>query len=51
MPQLEHNARHKALKGALYPMVTVTGEECHNGNGEILLEEIHRNGFNGLLPS
>ena len=28
---------------ALYPMVTVTGEECHN-EWEITFEEIHRNG-------
>ncbi len=28
---------------ALYPMVTVNGEECHN-EWEITFEEIHRNG-------
>ncbi|MEG2060453.1 MAG: family 65 glycosyl hydrolase domain-containing protein [Alistipes sp.] len=28
---------------ALYPMVTITGEECHN-EWEITFEEIHRNG-------
>ena len=28
---------------ALYPMVTMNGEECHN-EWEITLEEIHRNG-------
>ena len=30
------------LEGALYPMVTMTGEECHN-EWEITFEEIHRN--------
>jgi maltose phosphorylase len=30
-------------KGALYPMVTMNGEECHN-EWEITFEEIHRNG-------
>lgn len=30
-------------KGALYPMVTINGEECHN-EWEITFEEIHRNG-------
>jgi len=29
---------------ALYPMVTMNGEECHN-EWEITFEEIHRNGF------
>ena len=29
-------------KGALYPMVTMNGEECHN-EWEITFEEIHRN--------
>jgi len=29
--------------GALYPMVTMNGEECHN-EWEITFEEIHRNG-------
>ena len=28
---------------ALYPMVTMNGEECHN-EWEITFEEIHRNG-------
>lgn len=37
------NARKLGLKGALYPMVTFTGEECHN-EWEITFEEIHRNG-------
>ncbi|MBR3874072.1 MAG: glycoside hydrolase family 65 protein [Clostridia bacterium] len=37
------NARQLDLKGALYPMVTFTGIECHN-EWEITFEEIHRNG-------
>ncbi len=37
------NARQQGLKGALYPMVTFTGVECHN-EWEITFEEIHRNG-------
>lgn len=37
------NARQQGLKGALYPMVTFTGIECHN-EWEITFEEIHRNG-------
>lgn len=37
------NARRQGLKGALYPMVTFTGVECHN-EWEITFEEIHRNG-------
>lgn len=39
----KHNARQQGLKGALYPMVTFTGVECHN-EWEITFEEIHRNG-------
>ena len=31
------------MGAALYPMVTMTGEECHN-EWEITFEEIHRNG-------
>ncbi|WP_101772570.1 glycoside hydrolase family 65 protein [Peptostreptococcus faecalis] len=38
-----HNAQMQGLKGALYPMVTFTGVECHN-EWEITFEEIHRNG-------
>lgn len=38
-----HNASQQGLKGALYPMVTFTGIECHN-EWEITFEEIHRNG-------
>ncbi|HYF78632.1 MAG TPA: glycoside hydrolase family 65 protein [Symbiobacteriaceae bacterium] len=38
------NARKLGFKkGALYPMVTMTGDECHN-EWEITFEEIHRNG-------
>nr|HPJ21596.1 glycoside hydrolase family 65 protein [Clostridia bacterium] len=37
------NARKLGLDGALYPMVTMNGEECHN-EWEITFEEIHRNG-------
>lgn len=38
-----HNAAQQGLSGALYPMVTFTGIECHN-EWEITFEEIHRNG-------
>ncbi|WP_170924774.1 glycoside hydrolase family 65 protein [Enterococcus sp. 9E7_DIV0242] len=37
------NAQRQGLNGALYPMVTFTGVECHN-EWEITFEEIHRNG-------
>jgi maltose phosphorylase len=39
------NAQKLGLTGgaALYPMVTINGEECHN-EWEITFEEIHRNG-------
>lgn len=37
-----HNAQQQGLKGALYPMVTFNGIECHN-EWEITFEEIHRN--------
>ncbi len=43
LPQVQHNAREQGLAGALYPMVTFTGIECHN-EWEITFEEIHRNG-------
>lgn len=43
LPQAQHNARQQGLQGALYPMVTFTGVECHN-EWEITFEEIHRNG-------
>lgn len=38
-----HNAKKQGLKGALFPMVTFDGIECHN-EWEITFEEIHRNG-------
>ncbi len=38
-----HNAKQQGLAGALFPMVTFTGVECHN-EWEITFEEIHRNG-------
>lgn len=38
-----HNARQQGLDGALFPMVTFNGVECHN-EWEITFEEIHRNG-------
>ncbi|GHU82969.1 maltose phosphorylase [Clostridia bacterium] len=38
----KENARKLGCAGALYPMVTFTGEECHN-EWEITFEEIHRN--------
>ncbi|KAF1302352.1 glycoside hydrolase family 65 protein [Enterococcus sp. JM9B] len=43
LPEAHHNAQQQGLKGALYPMVTFTGVECHN-EWEITFEEIHRNG-------
>lgn len=39
----ENAAKLGFAKGALYPMVTMNGEECHN-EWEITFEEIHRNG-------
>jgi len=39
----KHNAKEQGLDGALYPMVTFNGIECHN-EWEITFEEIHRNG-------
>lgn len=51
--QYRHNHLQKAIENAqklgftdgaaLYPMVTMNGEECHN-EWEITFEEIHRNG-------
>lgn len=38
----KENARKLGCQGALYPMVTMNGEECHN-EWEITFEEIHRN--------
>ena len=43
LPGAHLNAQRQGLKGALYPMVTFTGVECHN-EWEITFEEIHRNG-------
>ncbi|WP_096190916.1 glycoside hydrolase family 65 protein [Neobacillus soli] len=43
LQEAKHNARQQGLQGALYPMVTFTGVECHN-EWEITFEEIHRNG-------
>ena len=43
LPEAQHNARQQGLAGALYPMVTFTGVECHN-EWEITFEEIPRNG-------
>lgn len=43
LEKAKENAAKLGLSGALYPMVTVTGEECHN-EWEITFEEIHRNG-------
>lgn len=42
LPGAFHNARMQGLKGALFPMVTFNGIECHN-EWEITFEEIHRN--------
>ncbi|WP_270573420.1 glycoside hydrolase family 65 protein [Bacillus glycinifermentans] len=39
----KRNAAKLGMKGALYPMVTFIGDECHN-EWEITFEEIHRNG-------
>ncbi|MBE3574206.1 MAG: glycoside hydrolase family 65 protein [Firmicutes bacterium] len=43
LPQAKANAARIGLRGALYPMATIDGEECHN-EWEITMEEIHRNG-------
>ncbi len=43
LEKAKENARKLGLKGALYPMVTMNGDECHN-EWEITFEEIHRNG-------
>ncbi|MBC7765259.1 MAG: glycoside hydrolase family 65 protein [Hyphomonadaceae bacterium] len=43
LPQAKENAAKLGFKGALYPMVTMDGQECHN-EWEITFEEIHRNG-------
>ncbi len=43
LERAKENARKLHLDGALYPMVTIDGRECHN-EWEITFEEIHRNG-------
>lgn len=43
LDRARENARKLGFKGALYPMVTMDGQECHN-EWEITFEEIHRNG-------
>ncbi|WP_105618719.1 glycoside hydrolase family 65 protein [Vallitalea okinawensis] len=43
LDKAKENAAKLGLEGALYPMVTMNGEECHN-EWEITFEEIHRNG-------
>jgi len=45
LPKAIENAKKLGFKdgAALYPMVTINGEECHN-EWEITFEEIHRNG-------
>ena len=43
LEQAKENAKKLGLSGALYPMVTFDGRECHN-EWEITFEEIHRNG-------
>lgn len=43
LEKAQENAKKLGLEGALYPMVTMNGEECHN-EWEITFEEIHRNG-------
>lgn len=45
LPQAIENAERLGFAdgAALYPMVTINGEECHN-EWEITFEEIHRNG-------
>lgn len=43
LEKAKENSRKLGTAGALYPMVTINGEECHN-EWEITFEEIHRNG-------
>ncbi|NLX83059.1 MAG: glycoside hydrolase family 65 protein [Clostridiales bacterium] len=43
LPGAYHNAAQQGLPGALYPMVTFNGYECHN-EWEITFMELHRNG-------
>ncbi|WP_155287102.1 glycoside hydrolase family 65 protein [Lacticaseibacillus zhaodongensis] len=42
LPGAYHNARMQGLAGALFPMVTFNGVECHN-EWEVTFEELHRN--------
>lgn len=42
LEKAKENAKILGLRGALYPMVTMDGIECHN-EWEITFEEIHRN--------
>lgn len=42
LERARENARKLGCQGALYPMVTMDGQECHN-EWEITFEEIHRN--------
>ncbi|MDR0928181.1 MAG: glycoside hydrolase family 65 protein [Oscillospiraceae bacterium] len=42
LEKAKENAQKLGCEGALFPMVTFTGEECHN-EWEITFEEIHRN--------
>jgi len=42
LEKAKENAAKLGVAGALYPMVTMNGEECHN-EWEITFEEIHRN--------
>ncbi len=42
LKKAKENSRKLGTRGALYPMVTMNGEECHN-EWEITFEEIHRN--------
>ncbi|MYL32274.1 glycoside hydrolase family 65 protein [Pontibacillus yanchengensis] len=43
LDEAKENAQKLGLNGALYPMVTMNGQESHN-EWEITFEEIHRNG-------
>ena len=43
LPGAFHNAARQGLPGALFPMVTFNGVECHN-EWEITFMELHRNG-------
>lgn len=42
LERAKENSKKLGTRGALYPMVTMNGEECHN-EWEITFEEIHRN--------